>query len=61
MTTFDWSKVSVRQLEPLPRQGGTEPFALLPLTWAAKAAAAANTPKALSLDLAGSAGAQKQE
>jgi hypothetical protein len=48
MTTFDWSKVSVRELEPdLPPQPKSEPFAMLPLAWAAKAAAATNTPKAL--------------
>jgi hypothetical protein len=46
MTNFDWSKVSIRQLEPLPPHAA-EPFAVSRLAWAAKAAAATNTPKAL--------------
>jgi hypothetical protein len=46
MTKLDWSKVNVRQLEPLP-PNTAEPFAVLRLTWAASAAAATNTPKAL--------------
>jgi hypothetical protein len=50
MTNFDWSKVSVHEINPLPSQlqsqPDAEPFARLPLTWAAKATAATNTPKA---------------
>jgi hypothetical protein len=46
MTDFDWSKVTVRELELLPKKS-SEPFAILPLAWAVKAAAATHTPKAL--------------
>jgi hypothetical protein len=46
MTDFDWSKVTVRELELLPKRS-SEPFAILPLAWAVKAAIATHTPKAL--------------
>jgi hypothetical protein len=41
----DWSEVKVREISPPRRKA--EPFAILPLTWAAKAAAATNTVKAM--------------
>jgi hypothetical protein len=41
----DWSKVKVREINPPRRK--IEPFAILPLPWAAKAAAATNTPKSM--------------
>jgi hypothetical protein len=44
----DWSKVSVRELELLPRRRqDAEAFAVLQLAWAAKAAAATKTRQAL--------------
>jgi hypothetical protein len=47
MTNIDWSKVSVRELEPLPpRPRLIEPFTVVQLVWAAKAAEATNTQKA---------------
>jgi hypothetical protein len=48
MDSRDWSKVRVREFRPdgLPRKRA-EPFALLPLGWAAQAAAATNTRRAL--------------
>jgi Bacterial regulatory proteins, gntR family len=42
---MDWNKVKTRELDP-PRQK-TEPFAMMSLAWAAKAAAATNTAKAM--------------
>jgi hypothetical protein len=45
--SWDWSKVRVRELRQGRRQKAGEPFAMLTLTWAAKAAAATSTPKAL--------------
>ena len=45
MKEFDWKNVKVRELEPTrPRR--IEPFTIVQLTWAAKAAAATNTQKA---------------
>ncbi len=48
MDSSDWSKVRVREFrqDGLPRKRA-EPFALLPLGWAAQAAAATNTRRAL--------------
>ena len=48
MTIVDWTKVRVRELKQdgLARRR-VERFALLPLAWAAKAAAATNTSKAV--------------
>jgi hypothetical protein len=47
MTVWDWSKVRVRELKQERLQSKTEPFAMLPLAWAAKAAAATNSRKAM--------------
>ena len=48
MDAWDWSKIRVREFwqDGLPRKRA-EPFALLPLGWAAQAAAATNTRRAL--------------
>jgi len=45
--TWDWRNVRVRELQQggLPKKG--EPFAVLTLGWAAKAAAATASPKAM--------------
>jgi hypothetical protein len=47
MEPWDWNKVRVREFrqDGLPRKRA-EPFALLQLGWAARAAAATNTGKA---------------
>jgi hypothetical protein len=45
MTVIDWNKVRVRELNPLRRR--RKRSLCCPLTWAAKAAIATNTPKAL--------------
>jgi hypothetical protein len=42
---MDWSRVKVRELNTTRQK--TEPFAMLSLAWAAKAAAATNTGKAM--------------
>jgi hypothetical protein len=47
MMAWDWSKIRVRELQRdgLPKKG--EPFVVLSLAWAAKAAAATACPKAM--------------
>jgi hypothetical protein len=45
---WDWSKIRVRELKQDHQQRKkAERFAILPLAWAAKAAAATNCPKAM--------------
>jgi hypothetical protein len=47
MTAWDWSKIHVREVhqDGLPKKG--EPFVVLSLAWAAKAAAATASPKVM--------------
>jgi DNA-binding transcriptional ArsR family regulator len=44
---WDWSKICVRELKQNHLRRKSEPFAVLGLAWAAKAAAATDSPKAM--------------